>query len=848
MKKQLFIFLTLLFIPISYAQVITVSTTEYTPEELITDVLINSPCAIVDNITSQTGSDFGFANGIGYFENTNPNFPIANGLILATGNVMQAPGPVDDDQVTWSIGGNGWPGDPQLQNYINAVLGQNDTYSDASIMEFDFMPLTDSISFNFVFGSNEYGTFQCSYSDAFAFFLEDQITGEIVNMALVPNTAGEVPISVTTIRNNAYNGGCTSENPEFFDVFYGASGQPPATAPVNLRGHTVLMQAWQYVTPNNPYRMKLVIADRGPGTIPDNTYDSAVFIEGGSFFIGNADLGGDLTVENGNAPCDDEEVVLSVITSPDSIITWFFNGDVIPGETGPELVVTTPGTYGIEIQNPDAPDCIITDEVIIEFTLSPIIDLGDDILVCDQVFAILDATPANIEDLVGVTYEWFFNDELIVGENNATLEVTEVGDYTVEVSTELGCTKSDTVSVLIVNFTVDLGNDVTICETTFEIIPTLDGIDPSDATYLWSTGETTPTIVVSETGNYSVEVSFLECTETDDINVTFAPQPIVDLGGDVYFCDELSAILDATPENINELGSVTYEWFFNDVLIVDENNPTLVVTEIGDYSVEVTSDLDCVASDAVSVFIADFSVDLGDDIVLCDGESFEIIPIVDGIDPSLATYLWSTGETTFSIVVTTSGSYSVEVYFFDCVETDTINVNFRNIPEVSLGENTLKCAQDILTLNAVILNETSENLIYTWYRDGGVISGATGSSIDITDAGIYKVEVNDDGCIGEDEIVVSFYANENCVITQGISPNGDGMNDCFDLQFLNDQAGPLELVILNRHGRVVFEQSNYVDQWCGQTNDGDILPVGNYFYVIKLQDEEPRTGYIYLNK
>lgn len=846
MKNYLFFITLLIFIPITQAQVITVSTTEFTPQQLITDVLIDSPCAIVDNITSQTGSDFGLANGIGYFENTNPNFPIDSGLILATGNVMQAPGPANT--ATWSNGGNGWAGDPQLQDYINTILGQNDTYSDASIMEFDFTPLTDSISFNFVFGSNEYGTFQCSYSDAFAFFLEDQVTGDIVNMALVPNTPGEVPISVTTIRDQAHNGSCNSENPEFFEVFYGASGQPTANAPVNLRGHTVLMQAWQYVTPNNSYRMKLVIADRGPGSTPDNTFDSAVFIEGGSFFIGSADLGDDLTIANGNAPCDDEEVILSVSTSPDSIITWFFNGDIIPDENGPELIVTQPGTYGVEIQNPDAPDCNITDEIIIEFTIAPIVNLGDDILVCDNVFAILDATPSNINDLGGATYEWLLNGELIVGENEPTLEVTEVGDYTAEVTTDLGCMRSDTVSVIIVDFTVDLGEDVTVCESTFEIIPTIEGIDPADATYLWNTGETTFSITVSEPGNYSVEVTFSDCVETDDINLTFAPQPLVDLGGNVFFCDELVATLDATPENLNDLGSVSYEWFFNGDLIVGENEATLLVTEVGDYAVEVTSDLNCVANDAVSVDVVNYTVDLGEDIILCDGESYEIIPVIEGIDPSLATFLWSTGETSFSIVVTDSGNYSLEVTYFNCVESDSVSVNFRNIPEINLGENASKCVQDILTLNATPSNETSENVTYTWFFNGGIISEANGPTLDITDAGIYAVKVNDDGCIGEDDIVISFYDNQNCIITQGISPNNDGLNDCFDLQFLNDQSGPLELVILNRHGRVVFEQSNYVDQWCGQSDDGEALPVGNYFYVIKLQDEDPKTGYIYLNK
>src|SRR5690606_30872167 len=180
-------------------------------------------------------TNFGLGNGIGYFENTNPNFPISDGIVLATGSIVDVgptngvEGPISN--TTFPQGG--WPGDAQLFNYIQS-LGIDPgltSYNDATIIEFDFRPMTDSISFNFVFGSNEYGTFQCDYSDAFAFFLENTDTGTITNMALVPGTIGEVPISVTTIRDNAHNGGCSSQNPEYFQVFYGATGEDPTTSP-----------------------------------------------------------------------------------------------------------------------------------------------------------------------------------------------------------------------------------------------------------------------------------------------------------------------------------------------------------------------------------------------------------------------------------------------------------------------------------------------------------------------------------------------------------------------------------------------------------------------------------------
>src|SRR5690554_4264773 len=187
---------------------IYVSTTDYTVPELVTEVLIGEAgdCAEVSNISWRTGTDFGKANGIGYFENDDPDFPMESGIILATGNVMQAPGPANN--TTWNTGGtNGWAGDDDLKDYMNATLGNNDNYNDATVLEFDFRPMTDSLSFNFIFGSNEYGTFQCGYSDAFAFFLTDLATGVVTNLALVPNTTD--PISVTTIRDCQYYNGST---------------------------------------------------------------------------------------------------------------------------------------------------------------------------------------------------------------------------------------------------------------------------------------------------------------------------------------------------------------------------------------------------------------------------------------------------------------------------------------------------------------------------------------------------------------------------------------------------------------------------------------------------------------
>ena len=97
-------------------------------------------------------------------------------------------------------------------------------------------------------------------------------------------------------------------------------------------------------------------------------------------------------------------------------------------------------------------------------------------------------------------------------------------------------------------------------------------------------------------------------------------------------------------------------------------------------------------------------------------------------------------------------------------------------------------------------------------------------------------------------IEVRFYDNENCTITEGISPNGDGYNDFLDLEFLDDKSEIVKISIYNRLGNLVYEKAQYRNEWTGQTSDGGNLPVGTYFYVIELGQDEPITKWIYLNK
>ena len=123
-----------------------------------------------------------------------------------------------------------------------------------------------------------------------------------------------------------------------------------------------------------------------------------------------------------------------------------------------------------------------------------------------------------------------------------------------------------------------------------------------------------------------------------------------------------------------------------------------------------------------------------------------------------------------------------------------------------------------------------------------------------TETTLYTVEVNLSGCIVSDTITVS--VDSEFKIPEGFSPNGDGVNDVFEIvgisQFPNNK-----IMIVNRWGNKVFEAAPYKSDWDGTSQFGitigEKLPSGTYFYILDLGKTGPSgsqeiKGYIYINR
>lgn len=268
-------------------------TTNFTPQQLVQDILVGQGVQVF-NVTYNGATVNTPQDGSGAFANGNStNLGLDAGVILssglATSVVGAAPGIISDLLGTGS--------DPDLLSLINEVNPSGGSCNDKAVLEFDFIPQGDSLKFNFVFGSEEYPSFNCSpsFNDVFGFFLSGPgitgpYTGGAANIALVPGT--NLAVSIANIHGPG--GSCGPSNAEYY--VDNSSGTQ-----ISLNGFTVVLQARAAVVCGEVYHIKLGIADAG-----DSSYNSAVFLQAGSFQSNilppvstSAVLSGDATIAEG---------------------------------------------------------------------------------------------------------------------------------------------------------------------------------------------------------------------------------------------------------------------------------------------------------------------------------------------------------------------------------------------------------------------------------------------------------------------------------------------------------------------------------------------------------------------
>lgn len=550
----------------------------YNIEQLVKNILITggSSCAVanVTNVTvspNQPATDS--ERAWGYFHKGTTAFPFTDGVVLVTGKARRA-GNVLETGLGDTVPGS-TVSDPDLVTAINPLA----PLKDAVFIEFDFVPNNTQVKFNYIFASEEYTSdFPCGvYSDGFALLLKKVGDPTYTNMAILPGTAG--PVSVTNIVPSGNGFSCGPINEAYF------GGMNTSNIETNFNGRTIPLTATATVIPGQTYHFKMVLADAS-----DSGFDSAVFLQGGSFDIGMTIVDGSgnpLTTVN---MCDNTPQTLTaqIAAVPGMTFQWYKDGVAIAGATNATYIATSPGVYMVRTFV-GGTNCQTATVTIVGGTTPPAQNATLKLCTTPSLatFNLNDATPQITTSTTAIV-RYYVNQADAVAQNNNYLTAAQMASYNgtdgqvlyVVVSNGAFCSKTVTLTLRkeatpVAQLTA---TKVRICLGESTTLTASNG-----ATYQWTnlsgTGAT-QTVSPTQTTTYSVyAIGTQGCKSLQPASVTVEVVPAIKStlsGGMICQGDVINLDAGAGP-------NYTYLWSNG------ATSQTISVGTPGTYSVTITN-------------------------------------------------------------------------------------------------------------------------------------------------------------------------------------------------------------------------------------------------------------------
>lgn len=737
-----------------------IDNTIYTPQQLIEDVLITG-CLEAFNVVYD-----GDSTAIAYFNNGQV-FGMQSGVVMASGSAAVITG--GTDQV---MGQETTQADVEADlSTISQLNGGASDIHDEAIIEFDFIPSSDTTEFDFVFASSEYPTYEfSSYNDVFAFFVSGPgITGayadNAINVALVPGTTA--PITISSVNGTT--------NPAFF------AGYTGGTNPFfNVGGYTTKITAIMGgLTPCETYHIKFAISDAGDGSLSSYVFfEESSFSSGGDVSMGNTStVGTDVDIYEG---CSNYWIFDRIDTTAEAMLDTI-HIDLLIGGTATENTDYTLNTTNLVILPGEYYDTLFynalwdgvaeSNEYIVfellngcpcnqqstndtiwifdNFQLNPVIT--DDMLICNNTEVTVDVTINPLQDASLVDYLW--SD----GSTGTSITYTPTVTETIWVNASTPCQQDTTVEMTIIvvppidsSFAISK-DSICIGE---EIAITFTGSATSFATFNWdfdsgnpatATGQGPHAVSYNTEGDkiITLDIDDNGCLANNSLNVYVSPVPTITITPTNNLCNgNCNGELLAQPQG----NFLPYLFVWSDG---QTTNPSTGLC-VGQYDVSFTNNLGCVSSgnstitEPTQITSSTSFVD-----VLCFGghNGSASITVNNGTPPY--SYNWEgpnsyTGNTA-TINSLYAGTYNVTV-------TDANNCEIINTVSISQPLELLASEIEPFNINCyeasdgkILLSPVGGTPTYSYLWSNGTV---TQNLINVG-PGVYDVIITDiNGCVG----------------------------------------------------------------------------------------------------
>src|SRR5690554_4295127 len=699
-----------------------------TATQLVQNVLLGSGVE-VSNVNYS-----GASGAIGTFNATNASIGIDEGIIMTTGTIHPGPngphGPNNKDDAGIN---NGAPGYGQLSNLVGST-----TYN-ATLLEFDFIPYSDTVRFKYVFASEEYPEFvNEGFNDVFAFFISGPgIPGGIQNMAIIPGT--NLPVSIDNVNNDS-NSAYYQNNGDGYTAPYNSNPYY-----VQYDGFTVPLEAVSKVQCGETYHLIIAIADVG-----DEIYDSGIFLEKNSL--------------NSEQPV---KVEYELTSDP------FGDGQTMSQNCTSAIVkITRSGSH-------------INQPLSIPINLSGSAVEGLD----------YSSVPNSVNFAAGQTEVTFVIDAL----NNTALTGLANVILQFEIEDACGNLQYQTIELFIkpvepVEITLD--DQSLFCPgEEIELIPVATG-GGGDYTYSWSTGETTPTIMVSPstTQNYTVSV-------TDDWT--------------------------------NPEGSVISIFAEAEVAPRETTTYTVVVTDECGESATTTV--------TVTVLRPPLVLDMTPSHQICPADSALITVTATGGFGNYY-YFWPhSGETTQSVWVNPAVNTRYDVIVKD--DCQTFQVQTHTTVTVVQPDADFDAITDpkFIGLPITFQNLTNNGNTYQWDLGHGASSTMVHPNNTYDYPGTYDltlIATDQYGCVDTITKPITILDEFYLYIPNSFTPGDNRVNTSFSVSAIGIEE--FYIKIYNRWGELLFQSDDVDFEWDGTFN-GEMVRDGTYVWKIEyrsIHDDE----------
>ncbi|MFK8038528.1 MAG: choice-of-anchor L domain-containing protein [Crocinitomicaceae bacterium] len=779
-SRYILMFVSCLFVGYNgFGQLVTA--TSQTPSQLVQNVLVGSGVDVT-NVQYSGGAD-----AIGSFNGTNTNLGLGNGIVLTTGTVKSGTGLFGAQEGPYGPNNKANAGmDNNTGGYqqLTAIAGA-DTYN-ATILEFDFVPKSDSVKFRYVFGSEEYPEFvNAGFNDVFAFFITGPGFGGTYNMATIPGTGG-TPVTIDNV-NSTTNAAYFVSNGDG-----SAAPQNGSSTYIQYDGFTTVIEANAQVQCGETYHLKIAIADVG-----DPEFDSGIFLEANSLTSPRpVEISSSLlknAFNNQKLLAEGCEVATITVKRDGSQINQALSiplstgGTAIEGvdySTVPQNIVFAPGQASVSFDIDVFTDNILENDE----TLKLILDEPD---------------PCGNSNLIELD-----------------LIIREVDPLTISLANDtIFCTGNQVALAAIVN----------------------GGVQPYS--YNWASGQTGQTITLSPAVTTPFSVTATDDCNSDPVNtsanvVVMVYDPFV-----LNISNDTAVLCPNTPINLyanasGGSGSDVYNWTVDGNTISTTETFEVSPYVTTEYKLEVTNFCGEVLTSTVEVEVLTdvLTVATLNSVLICKGDDVEIwAKGLGGLGDF--SYFWPhSGENTEKVTVAPLQSRSYDVYVRDGCDTYSIRGTVDVKVTVPRADFKVASSNMMEGLPIQFENTSSGGVQWEWSFGNGEFSTAIVPSVTYDLEGPYVVQqvtISAAGC--RDSISKVIHINPEFYF---YAPNAfTADNDRFNSQYRVSVIGATKFhfLVFNRWGEIVFESFDPNFEWDGQYNGKDV-PTGVYVFKCKVSD------------